>query len=186
MELLEELSGHKVTSRTSYNVTCFFGELNLLSNFHRCSFNSNGYTFSSSEQFIQYTKCRYFDNNKLAERILKTDDAFQCKSLAREVRYSNDKERWLDVAKDLCLPRIRSKFEQNENVKQFLPHTGKQTLVEGAYDRLWESGIPIHHKDCLNPSMWNSQGLLGEILCQVHAELSDASAISSCNDGTLV
>ena len=81
-ELPDELSGHKVTSRTSNNVTCFFGELNPLPNFHRCSFNCDGYTFSSSEQFIQYTKCRYFDNNELAERILKTDDAFQCKSLA--------------------------------------------------------------------------------------------------------
>ena len=33
-ELPDELSGHKVTSRTSNNVTCFFGELKSLSNFH--------------------------------------------------------------------------------------------------------------------------------------------------------
>ena len=97
-ELPEDLSGHKVTSRTSNNVTCFFGELNPLSNFHRCCFTCNGITFSSSEQFIQYTKCKYFNNNELVDRILKTDDAFQCKSLARDVRYSTDKARWSDVA----------------------------------------------------------------------------------------
>ena len=52
-ELPDELSGHKVTSRLRANMICFFGELNPLSNFHRCTCKVKGLEFSSSEQYIK-------------------------------------------------------------------------------------------------------------------------------------
>ena len=60
-DLPADLSGHKVTSKTSKLVIGFFGELHPLSNFHRCIFQEGDITFTSSEQYIQYTKACYFE-----------------------------------------------------------------------------------------------------------------------------
>ena len=69
-DLPDELSGHKVTSRSGNNILGFFGELNLMSNFHKCEFTVDNIKFGSTEQYSQYTKASYFENYDLAKRIL--------------------------------------------------------------------------------------------------------------------
>ena len=59
-ELQAELDTFKVTSHSDGNTITFFGELNVLSNFHQCNFNLNGINFHSAEQYIQYTKTCHF------------------------------------------------------------------------------------------------------------------------------
>ena len=185
-ELPEKLSGHKVTSRNTDRVLGFFGELHPLSNFHRCNFTEGGLQFTSSEQYIQYTKACYFENMELAGRILRTHEPLDCKKLSREIKYPVDKGRWSKVAKQQCYSGIKGKYEQNENLKQFLIHTGNKTLVESSMDKLWGTGVPLHNRDCLNPKTWYSQGLLGEMLTQIRSDLQAEYNIPSSNQGTLV
>ena len=185
-ELPDDLSGHRVTSRNSNLVLGFFGELHPLSNFHRCNFSEGGLEFSSSEQYIQYTKAYYFENMELAGKILNTDEPLECKKLAREIKYPTDKGRWSDVAKELCYKGIKQKFVQNENLMQFLLHTGNKTIVESSMDKLWGTGIPLYIQNCLDPKTWCSQGLLGEILTEIRRELNALTGIPSSNQGTLV
>ena len=49
-DLPDDISAFKVTSRENENTVGFFGELNPLSNFHRCYFKINEKWFHSSEQ----------------------------------------------------------------------------------------------------------------------------------------
>ena len=184
-DLPEELSGHKVTSRTGNNIIGFFGELNPMSNFHKCDFIVDNIRFGSTEQYIQYTKARYFENKDLAQRILAAKNAYECKMLAKEIVYIQDKK-WSDKAKVLCYPGIKAKFKQNPSLCNFLIHTGDTTLVECSYDSLWGTGMPIHSTDCLKQECWVSQGLLRALLTKVHSVLSESMDISSSNQGTLV
>ena len=115
-ELPKELSGHKVTSRTRNSITGFFGQLNPMSNFHKCTFTVNGVKFNSMEQFIQYTKAYYFENSDLSKQILTMKEAFDCKALSREIIYLPEKTCWAEVARELCYPGIKAKCEQNENL----------------------------------------------------------------------
>ena len=185
-DLPDELSDHKVTSRNTDLVLGFFGELHPLSNFHHCRFTIDGIEFSSSEQHIQYTKACYFENMELAGRILGTQEPLECKVMAKEIKYPVGKGRWSDVAKTTCYNGLKEKFVQNENLKNFLIHTGTRTIVECSVDKLWGTGIPIHVKNCLDPRTWTSQGLLGELLTRIRAELQADERISSSNQGTLV
>ena len=184
-DILDELSGHKVMSRTGNNIIGFFRELNPMSNFHKCEFIVDNKKFGSTEQYVQYTKACYFGNHDLARHILAAKQAYECKVLSRKIVYIQDKK-WSDVAKDLCYPGIKAKFEQNTNLHKFLIHTGSTILAECSYNSLWGTGIPIHHTDCLIQEWWTSQGLLGILLTKVHSELSEVTDIPSNNQGTLV
>ena len=50
---------------------------------------------------------------------------------------------------------------------------GNQQIVEATYDTIWGTGIPLHHKDCLD----KSTGLLGKILLNVRCELSNTDTV---------
>ena len=126
--------------KTAYG---FFGELNPMSNFHRCNFEVNGVNYHSAEQFIQMEKAIYFKDRNVANKIQEADTPIDCKQLAREITNVNHEE-WKKTAKEICYPGIKAKFVQNENLKNILKNTGTLTLVECSYDMLWGTGIPLH------------------------------------------
>ena len=72
-------------SKENENTVGFFGELNPLSNFHRCVFKVNDKWFHSSEQYIQMKKALYFGDQAAAHKIEAADDALECKRLSREI-----------------------------------------------------------------------------------------------------
>ena len=104
---------------------CFFGELNPFSNFHPCSFEVVGIKYHSSEQFIQHMKARFFEDKKSAEAILHAATPRECKQLSKGIVNYNY-ESWANMAKELCKP-------------------GNKLLVEACYEKLWGTGIPLHH-----------------------------------------
>ena len=168
--LPSDLNSFNITSKTTDNKLAFFGELNLLSNFHKCSFVMDEISFHSSEQYIQYIKANYFKDSTTAGDILKASTALKCKGLSRNIA-SYDQTDWNNKAKELCYSGIKAKFEQNQKVKNYLLDTGEKTLVEAGYDSVWGTGIPLHSKDCLIESKWEHVGLLGEMLMDIQADL---------------
>ena len=74
----------------------------------------------------------------------------------------------MECAKNLCKKGIEAKFVQNPQAMQALLETGSKQLVESACDGLWGTGVPIHQTDCLNHRSWKTQGILGEILQEIH------------------
>ena len=49
--------------------------------------------------------------------------------------------------------------------------TGNKSLVEACYERLWGTGIPLHHPDCLNQDKWYNKGIMSEMLDEIRTEL---------------
>ena len=43
--------------------------------------------------------------------------------------------------------------------------------MESTNDKLWGTGIPLNKVECLDQSKWTGQGILGEILEEIHREL---------------
>ena len=126
--------------------------------------------YISSEQYIQACKAKYFGDNDTLIKILGSTTLIECKDLSRNIRnYSESK--WERVAGNLCHPGIRAKFEQNPLVlNTLLTKTRKKHIVECASDRLWGTGLPLSDPDCLDCSKWISQGILGQILEDIHNE----------------
>ena len=133
---------------------------------------------NSSEQLIQHQKAKLFGGNAAAEKIMSAKMALECKRISKDItNYDNDK--WKTEAKTRCEEGIKVKFMQNSGLRLYLLNTGNKRIVESCADKLWGTGIPIHDKNCLDPSYWNFQGILGEILENTRSNIRDIIGINS-------
>ena len=96
---------------------------------------------------------------------------YKCKKLGRDVKNCNA-EAWNSAAMDLCYPGILSKFEQNPGLSSFLRNTGNKTILECCYNDVWGNGIPLSDPRCLDPKVYEKQGILGFMLENIRRELN--------------
>ena len=155
-----------ITSKKEDNVIGFFGELNALSNFHPAEFELDGIKFPTSEHYIQYTKARMFGDNLAAANILNANTPADSKTLGWSIN-NFDKEKWDENAKSYCYPGIHEKFIQNKHLLDTLLRTKGHILVESTKDKVWGTGIVLSRDDWHDDSPWHSQGILGEMLCEM-------------------
>ena len=115
---------------------------------------------------------------------MNAEDALGCKCLAKEIKnYSHDT--WKKEAKVHCEEGIKAKFYQNNDLHDYLINTGNKKIVECCSDKLWGNGVPLHEEDCLQPLKWSQQGLLGEILVDIRANITDIMGINSSKSSTV-
>ena len=169
-DLPAEISGFKVTSKENSEIIGFFGELNPLSNFHKCVFKVDGIWYHSSEQYIQHKKAEYFSDRQSALRILTAESAIECKQLARDIR-NYDVTKWKEVAESECFEGILKKFNQNPHLNECLQGTDQKLIIESSYDRTWGTGVPLHSQEALNSDHWVGDNLLGRLLTNVRDTL---------------
>ena len=74
----QSISPVNVSTKSDEHTVGFFGELCPLSNFYPVSFNHCGQTYHSSEQYIQFTKAKYCNDQETAERIMNTHSVLAC------------------------------------------------------------------------------------------------------------
>ena len=181
-QLSEELNGFHATSKMDEESIGFFGELNLFSNFHQCSFTLDNITYQSSEQYIQYQKAKLFGDTIRARNILDSEDAMECKSLAKNIHGFN-MQQWIPKIKELCEPGILAKFLQNPPLLNLLLSTLDKELVECSYDKVWGNGIPLRNSNCLCKADWIGDNILGELIMSVR---SYAKGIIGNNNNTSI
>ena len=75
------------------------------------------------------------------------------------------------MAKFLSYEGIKAKFVQNPWLTKLLLSTNGDTLAEATYDKLWGTGIPLHHRDCTDRNKWHNTGIMGEILMAIREEI---------------
>ena len=178
-QLPPDLNTFSCTSEESEDCIGFFGELNELSNFHPCKFKINGIKYSSSEQWIQHCKAKYFKDNITMAQILSTEDALESKQLARDI-IGYDERKWKEVAYKECYTGLFEKFAQNEDLMRVLVNTGNKTLVESSYDKIWGTGIPLTDPSCLDQAKWHGPGILSKLLMDIRSKLSaDTGSINT-------
>ena len=184
-QLPSDLSTFKCTSEESEDCVGFFGELNELSNFHPCKFKINGATYSSSEQWIQHCKAKYFKDNITMAQILATESALECKLLAQDI-VGYDERRWKEVAYKECYTGLFEKFNQNDNLRRVLVNTGNKTLVESSYDQIWGTGIPSSDPACLDRTKWYNPGIMSKLLMGIRQELIQDQVESRTTENELM
>ena len=167
-KLPPELNAFKLSSKTDEEkrIVGFFGQLNPLSNFHDAPFIIDGIQFHTSEQYIQYQKAQFAKDIESCNKILCTSTARECKNLSSKIT-NLDVDAWESVAKERC---SWCKFEQNPRLMECLLDTKDMTIVECAKNELWGTGKVLANEDCLDSTQWHSQGILGEILCEIRNE----------------
>ena len=172
-QLPEELNVFKVTTREDQNTIVYFGELNPLSNFYPAPFAVDNVNYISSEQYIQASKAKYFNDHECYEKILSCNSSIECKDTSRQIR-NVDETKWEEVAGRLCYPGIRAKFEQNmEPLDTLVLKTGNKRIAEGTTEKLWGNGYSLGDPMCLDSTRWTTQGLMGQILEDIRKEFQN-------------
>ena len=182
-DLPDDLNAFTVTSKETENVVGYFGELNPMSNFFPAPFTLDGQHYISSEQYIQASKAKLFNDLDVYNQIMGCKCSADCKEFSRKIR-GVDNAKWDTMAADICRPGIREKFVQNPILLEILvKRTGAKCIVECAKDRLWGTGIPLSQEDCLNSDRWISPGIMGKILEDIRLEFCSQFAP---NETTLI
>lgn len=148
-----------------------------LSNWFKCSFKDEQYSYGSSEAYLMIQKALLFGDRESATKITKTRDPKKQKSLGRLVKGFNE-EIWNQHKFDIMVKGLILKFEQNENLKKQLISTGEKVLVEGSpYDSVW--GVALHYSDILilDEKNWRGENLLGKALMRVREDFKKQKCI---------
>ena len=129
-------------------VVCFHNpneENGYLSNWWLSEFIINNVHYSSAEQYMMHQKALLFQDNQIAEAILKTNDVAKIKAYGRKVKNYDDTI-WNDKRKEIVYQGLLAKFQQNEELSNKLLATGESLLAECAVkDKIW--GIGLSMKD---------------------------------------
>lgn len=154
----------------SMKIVCFHNpeeENGYLSNWYSSQFIINDIIFSSMEQFMMYQKAICFEDNDIAQKILKTENVAYIKELGRLISNYNENY-WNGIRQIIVFEGLMAKFSQNESLKRQLQETEHCILAECAVkDKIWGIGLSMGDPDRLEISKWKGQNLLGYTLMMV-------------------
>ncbi|MDN6268754.1 MAG: NADAR family protein [Tetragenococcus koreensis] len=152
--------GHRPKSENKVDRSC-------LSQWYVASFVVDGKEFKTCEHWMMYQKAVLFKDIKKANSILKAETPKEAKNLGRNVE-NFDEETWDKNKYGIVVKGNTYKFNQNEDLKDFLVSTGHKELVEASpYDTIWGIGLKQDDPRAKYKQQWKGQNLLGKALMDV-------------------
>ena len=144
-----------------------------LSNWHMSSFEIDGIRFSSSEQYIMYSKCMLFGDEASAKAALAAADQQELQDIGRAAKGYIDCV-WAGVRQLIAMRALLAKFRQNEDLKKKLLDTGDAYLAECAKsDQYWACGVSLYDDARHDAAKWTGQNILGFALMEVRRILRE-------------
>ena len=155
-------------------IICFHNhdEINgYLSNWYLSDFYVSSIQYSSMEQYMMYQKALLFEDRKIAEQILNTQNVGKIKALGRSVKNYED-ILWNGMRQLIVYQGLLEKFRQNAELKEKILATQDHILAECAVqDRIWGIGLSMKDERRFDMNEWQGQNLLGFSLMRVRTVL---------------
>jgi len=162
---------------TQGNMTMFFSQNDMFSNWYMADFIVKEVRFSCVEQLMMLCKAKLFGDEETATKIMSARHPRDHKALGRTVAGYVD-EVWCARRERIVAHGCYAKFSQNPFLRDALLATGDTILVEASpYDRIWGVGLAENDPRILDPKQWKGSNLLGLALEQTrHRLLGDDAA----------
>ena len=143
---------------SKYAITAFRGAYAFLSNFYESPVTFHGLTYQSAEAAFQAQKCLTEEEKQEFAALT----PIKAKRIGRQVTLRSD---WDEVKLALMEEIVRTKFSENETLKNMLLATGDAQLKEGNTwnDTFW--GI--------DQKTGSGENHLGKILMKIRDEFSE-------------
>jgi len=110
----------------------FFDKNSPLSNFQECSLTIDGFQYTGVEQKYQQKKAEWAKHDKLAPQII-------------SVKVKVDDETWKTSGLIEMYNAVKTKFVQNDKLKEYLLATGSLSLGEASMDGVWGIGSSLQN-----------------------------------------
>lgn len=127
--------------------------------------------FGCSEQAMMFHKAKMFNDERIAEMIMRSPSPREQKALGRKVEgYSDDI--WHGSSVQIVTEILIAKFSADDALKAILLDTGDKTIVEASpLDFVWGIGMGVNDDNILNEDKWNGTNFLGIALMNARDEL---------------
>jgi hypothetical protein len=158
---------------TRNGITLFWG--GWASQWYPSAFTIDGIAFNCAEQYMMWSKAKFFGDTGSMEKILEAKWPKAQKELGRKAgpwnpEWDGDKGSRLVVLKGNI-----AKFGQNEDLREKLLATGNTEIGEASpYDKVWGIGFGTEHPEAWTPSKWTGTNWLGNALMEVRYLLQAA------------
>lgn len=167
-QISDELNPMKLcTKEVADGIIAFYGSLTPLSNFYSVSFvDDESMKFGSTEQYYQYKKACFFDDDISSTKILASTSPKDCKFHGDRVKNYDDSV-WRMHARRIMKTGLVYKFVRNEKCRKALLDTGDATLAEASSsDKLWGIGMSLKDNNIRDQSLW-AENWMGKLLVEV-------------------
>jgi ribA/ribD-fused uncharacterized protein len=136
----------------------------LWSQWYPSRFISDEQEFNCAEQGMMHTKALWFNDEKSAEDILRSDSPRQMQLIGRSVK-NFDPNVWARHRVGIVTVINIAKFQQNPDLKEVMSETRNKILVEGSpFDKIWGVGLGWDDPLILDERHWKGLNLLGKCL----------------------
>ena len=142
-----------------------YSDANAITNWGICpnKISYMGKQFSTSEAAYFYKQAVFAGDLESADLIHVAPDAYTANRLGRKIKELNVQQ-WNKIKYNV----MTAKFTQNPTLAADLKSTGKKVIGEAGKHPFYATGVPVNHKDALDPSKWNKNGnMLGKILVNI-------------------
>ncbi|SHF16171.1 NADAR family protein [Pedobacter caeni] len=157
--------GHQPAKDGHISASCF-------SQWWIAPFTHEGKTYPSTEHWMMAKKAELFEDFAIAKRILEVKSPAEVKKLGRLVERFDAKV-WDAHKFDIVLAGNYHKFNQHQELKDFLLQTKNRVIVEASpVDPVWGIGLAADDPKAENPLLWKGENLLGFVLMEVRSQLN--------------
>lgn len=157
--------GHQPSKDGKITKSCF-------SQWWISNFIENDIIYKSAEHYMMAQKALLFNDNKAFEKIINCISPKDVKSIGREIK-SFDAQIWDENKYQIVKKGNFLKFNQNQDLKNFLLSTNDKIIVEASpVDAIWGIGLAEDNPKAKNIHTWEGENLLGFALMEVRDELN--------------
>lgn len=169
--LPENLKNEETCEQVTEDCHLFFGKSSGFSNFFTREnlIITKEQSYSSTEQFFQSEKAKFFGDKEAYSKILATDNP----RLQKQIKVKGfNNNHWQEMSFNIMKEGLSYKFNQNSDLKQKLLKTKSKTLAEASpKDCLWGTGCPLYSPQSTNKSQWG-KNLMGVALMEIRQEIN--------------
>ena len=156
--------GHSKSTDESVTKSCF-------SQWFPAPFEIDGIRYETTEHYMMAEKARCFGDMEMEEKIISTVHPKQAKAFGRAVK-NFDPKVWNEEGFRAVVRGNIAKFQQNEEMGDFLLDTNSRIIVEASpRDRIWGIGMGQSNPQVENPNFWKGKNLLGYALMETRQAL---------------
>jgi len=143
----------------------------ICSQWYSSWFEIDGQKYSCAEQYMMYKKALLFEDEDVANAIMRTQNPMEQKALGRKVRGFN-KDKWEEVCREYVYEANYAKFTQNPDLLFELVSYGDRDIVEASpEDPIWGIGMHETNPDIFDRTKWKGTNWLGEAIMRVRDTL---------------
>ncbi len=169
-DLPGDINPAQIATEFRPNMVKFFRKESPLSNFHPCPIKIDNKNYFCTEQYYQYKKCEFFDDDEAGAKVMAATTAFKCYQAGSAVR-NYDQTRWRQQCDAVMKQALEVKFRK-PNMKEFLLSTESKIIAEcNGKDMYWGIGYYSNNPLSNSKDTWRGQNRLGTLLMQVRDQI---------------